>query len=110
MLQQPYIRLQFPRCLCDQQADFPVPGVKSERNGLAVFRAQAAMRAEDQKLRIEETIRLPAHSGVLGETEKIAGGFGEKHLGRQRQRSRWSRRACVHAKQAAVICLENGAE
>ena len=59
-------------------------GVKAERNRFAIFRAQAAVRAQDQKLRIEKTIRLPSHSRVLREAEKIAGGLSQEHLRRKR--------------------------
>ncbi len=103
-------RFQLARGLGHQQADLPVAGVKAERDGLAIFRAQAAVRAQDQKLGIEKAIRVPAHSGVLREAEKIAGGLGEQHLGRKRQRSGRAGRMRVHAKQADVICFQYGAE
>ena len=99
-------RFQLASSLGHQQADFPVAGVKAERDGFAILRAQAAMRAQNQKLRIEEAIRLPAHSCVLREAEEIAGGLSEEHLGRERKRSRGAGRARVHAKEAFVVCAE----
>ncbi len=62
-------RFQLARSLSHQQADFPVAGVEAERDGLAIFRAQAAVGAQDQKFGVEESTRLPAHSGVLRQAE-----------------------------------------
>jgi len=42
----------------------------------------------------------------LREAEEIAGGLGEEHLGRERQRPRWTGRVCVDAKEALVVCAE----
>ncbi len=56
----------------DEQADFPVAGVKSQSNGAAVFGAKAAVGAEDEDFGPGETRRVPAHAGVLAQSEKIA--------------------------------------
>ena len=103
-------RFQLARRLGHQQADFPVAGVKAERDGLAVLRAQAAVRAQDQELRIEESIRLPAHAGVLRQAEEIAGGLGEQHLRRERQRTLRARRVCGHVKEIGALRLQHRAE
>jgi len=39
--------------------------MEAECNGLSAIGAQAAMRAQDEKLRIKETIRIPTHAGIL---------------------------------------------
>ena len=72
--------LQFARGLGHQQADLPVTGVEAKSDGLSVFGAQAAMRAQDEEFRIEKPIRLPAHAGVLRKAEEISGWLGEQHL------------------------------
>ena len=63
---------QLARGFGDEQADFPVAGVKSQSNGAAVFGAKAAMGAEDEDFGPGETRRVPAHAGVLAQSEKIA--------------------------------------
>ena len=73
-------RFQLPRGFGHQQAHLPVTGVKAQRNGFAVFRAQAAMRTQDQEFRIEQSRRLPPHAGILRQAEQVAGGLGEQHL------------------------------
>ena len=57
-----------------QQADLPVAGVVAERDGAAVGRADAALRAEDQELAAAQLGRVPAHAGVLRQAEDGAGG------------------------------------
>ena len=47
-------RLELLRRRLHQQADFPVAGVIAERDRRAVVGAQAAVRAEDQKLRLAQ--------------------------------------------------------
>ena len=56
-------------------------GVKAESDGGAVWSAQAAVGAEDEDLGAEDAGRVPAHADVLAETEEIAGGLSEQHLG-----------------------------
>ncbi len=71
---------QFASCFRHQETDFPVAGVETEGDGLSAVGAQAAVGAEDQKLRIEQAIRVPAHTGILTQAEKIPGGLSEQHL------------------------------
>ena len=78
-------RLQLARGFGHQQADFPMAGVIAERDGRAVCSAQAAVRAEDQELRVEQPRRVPAHAGVLRQAEEVAGGRVEQHLRRDGQ-------------------------
>ena len=80
-------RLQLARCLGHQQAHLPMAGMKSKRNGLAVFGAQAAVGAQDQEFGIEKAGGIPAHPGALRQTEEIARGLGEQHLRGERQRT-----------------------
>ena len=49
-------------------------GVIAERDGRAVGRADAAVRAEDQEFLAAELRRIPAHAGVLRPAEQVAGG------------------------------------
>src|SRR5690606_25347194 len=58
--------------LLHQQADLPVACVITERDGMAVRRADAALRAEDQELPAEQLARVPAHAGVLRQAENRA--------------------------------------
>ncbi len=85
-------RLQFAGCLGHEQADLPVSGMEAESDGRAVFSAQAAMRAQDQELGIEQAIRVPAHAGVLSQAEEIARWLREQHLSGERQLARRSAR------------------
>ncbi len=64
-------RLQLARGFGHQQTHFPVAGVKAQRDRLAVLRAQAAMRAQNQKLGIEQARGIPAHAGILRQAEEI---------------------------------------
>ena len=86
--------LQFARGFSHQQAHFPVSGMEAKGNGLAVFGAQAAMRAQNQEFGIEQAIRLPAHAGILAQAEEISRRLGQQHLRGERQQPR---RALAHA-------------
>ena len=66
-------------------------GVEAERDGGAVFGAEAAVRAEDEDFWIEDVGRVPAHADVHAETEEIAGRLGEEHLSGDRKSARWAR-------------------
>ena len=54
-----------------QQPDLPVARVVAEREGRAVRLANAALRAEDQELRLPERGGLPAHADVLRPAEDV---------------------------------------
>ena len=54
--------------------------MKAESDGGSIAGAQAAVGAEDEDFRAQQFLRLPAHAGVLAQTEKIAGGGGEQHF------------------------------
>ena len=69
-----------------QQADFPVAGVIAERDRGAIGGADAAVGAEDEELLAAERGGIPAHAGVLGPAEEVAGGAVEQHFGRDGQR------------------------
>ena len=100
-------RFQLARGLGDEQTHLPVAGVKSQRDGFAVFRAQTAVRAQDQKLRIEQPRRIPSHAGILRQAEEIAGGLGEQHLRRERQRARGTCRVRGDAQNLGAAILQN---
>ncbi len=53
-------RLQLARGFGHQQTHLPVAGVKAQRDGLAILRAQAAVRAQDEELGIEQALRAPS--------------------------------------------------
>ena len=101
------LRLQLPRGLSHQQPDFPVSGMKAESYGLAVFCAQAAVGAEDQKLGIEQPLRLPTHAGILRETEEIARGLGKQHLRCERQSSGRSLRVRGYTQKFGIGRFQN---
>ena len=88
-------RLEFLGRGVHEQADFPVTGVITQRDGRAVGRADAAVGAEDQELLAAERSRIPPHAGILGQAEELAGGTAEQHLGSDGQRA--LRAACAGA-------------
>ncbi len=51
----------------------------------SVFSAQTAHRAENKELRPAEVLRIPPHTNILREPEKIAARRLPKHLRRQWQ-------------------------
>ena len=85
-----------------QQADFPVAGVIPQRDGRAVGRADAAVRAENQEFLAAEFVGRPAHAGILRPAEDIAGRPRDQHLGRNRQGSRGSGNLAVDVVQGWV--------
>ena len=72
--------LQLTRGFRNQQADLPMTGVEAESDRIAVLGAQSAVRAEDEKLRVEQATWIPAHARILGQSEEISGWLGEQHL------------------------------
>jgi hypothetical protein len=101
---------QFARGFGHEQAHLPVAGVKAEGDGLPVFRAQAAVRAEDKELGIEKAIGTPAHAGVLRQAEEIARRLGQQHLLRQRQNSRRATGVRSNMEKTGVCGLQHRAE
>ncbi len=78
-------RLQFAGRLRHQQADLPVPGVEAESNGFSIVGAQAAVRAQNQELGVEQAFRFPTHARVLAQAEEIPGWLRKQHFRRKRQ-------------------------
>ena len=68
-----------------QQSDFPVAGVIAEGDRRAVGGANAAVGRENQELAAGHRRRLPAHAGVLGPAEEIAGRALPQHFRGERQ-------------------------
>jgi hypothetical protein len=62
-------RLQLPRCLRDEQAHFPMSGVKAQRYGSSIFRPQSTVRAENQEFWVKKTPGVPTHAGILRQAE-----------------------------------------
>ena len=60
--------------LAHEQADLPVARVVAERDRRAVVGPHAAQGREDEELVAPDLGRLPAHAGVLGQPEDVAGG------------------------------------
>ena len=85
-------RFQLARGLGNQKLHFPMSGVKTQRDGPAVFSAQTAVRAENQKFRIEQPRRLPAHPRILTKPKEISRRLFQQHLRRQRKRTGRARR------------------
>ena len=96
----PMQRLQLTRGLGNQKAHFPMSGVKPERDRPTVLRAQTAMCAENQKLRIEQPRRIPTHSRILAQAEEISRRLFQQHFRRQRERTRW---ACCMRREVAQL-------
>ena len=60
-------------------------GVVAEGNGLALFVAHAPQGAEQQELRSQSCMRIPAHARVLSQAEQVAAGPIAQHFVGQRQ-------------------------
>ena len=79
---------KFFRRRLDEQANLPMPRVIAERDGFAIRRAQAALRAQDQKLFTPKFGWIPAHARVLRQAEQISARTLRKHFFGERQASR----------------------
>ena len=77
--------LELTRRRFHQQPDFPVSGVIAEGDRRAVWRANPAVRRENQELAAGHGRRFPAHARVLAPAEQIAGRTLAQHLGGERQ-------------------------
>jgi len=84
-----------------------VASMKSKSNSLARFSAQAAMRAENEELGIEEAIGSPAHAYILAHAEEISGWLSEQHLCRERQKTFRTRCMRGYAEKRGVHRLQN---
>ena len=78
-----FVSVEFASGRLHQQADFPVPGVITQRDGLAVLGTDSALGAQDEVLRAGQLFGGPAHSGILGHAEDVTAGPVPKHLGSQ---------------------------
>ena len=74
-----------------QQAHFPVPRVISQRDGMAVGSAHAALGGEHEELGTSELARIPAHTRVLRQPEEISARPLEQHLAGEGQAAARSR-------------------
>jgi hypothetical protein len=63
-----------------QESHLPMAGVEAKSDGRSVLRAHSTMSAEDQKLRVEQSRRIPTHPGTLTQSKKIARGLRQQHL------------------------------
>ena len=62
-------RFEFARGFGYQSAHLPVAGVEAESDRSAVWRPEAAVRAEDEDLRAEDARGVPTHADVLAQAE-----------------------------------------
>src|SRR5262249_7804149 len=76
---------QLARRGLDKHPDFPMAGVITQRDRLAVRCAEPALRAQDQKLLSSQFTRVPTHPGVLRPAKDIAAGRFGKHLRSERK-------------------------
>ena len=67
--------LQFAGGFGNESADLPVAGVEAERDGSAVGGAEAAVRAEDEELGVEDVGRVPTHADVLLRPKRLPEGW-----------------------------------
>ena len=72
------------RCL-NEQSNFPMSRVITQRDRLAIGRSDASLCAEQQILRPEQIFRLPTHSRTLRQAKQIAARPIPQHLVGQRQ-------------------------
>src|SRR5690606_18428484 len=70
-----------------EQPNFKMSGLKAESEGPAVLAADAALRRADEAFPASQLKRIPAHAGVLGPTENVAGRSRSEDLGGQRKLS-----------------------
>ena len=82
------VRGEGARGLLHEQADFPVAGVVTERDGRSVGCADAALRGENEKLFPEHRGGRPTHAGVLRHAEEIAAGHIAELVGLEREAAR----------------------
>ena len=68
------------------------------------------MRAENKNLWAQKTRGVPSHPGILGEAKEIAGGLSKKHLGRDREKARWTRSMRGDCRKSEVGSFEYGRE
>ena len=71
-----------------EQPDLPVAGVVAEGERCAVRLADAALRAQNERLLATEPGRIPAHADVLAQREEVAARTLTQHLGGERQLAR----------------------
>ena len=69
----------------NEQSDFPMTGVITKSDGLAVGRAQPALRAQNQELFAPHLGGIPTHAGILRQAEQIATGTIFQHFLSERQ-------------------------
>ena len=98
--------LELTRRCFHQKADFPVPGVITEGNRRAVWRANPAVRRENQELAAGHGRRFPAHARVLAPAEQIAGRTLAQHLGSERQGAGRTRHTGGDVEQGAIAGIE----
>src|SRR5690349_9634490 len=52
----------------------------SKRDRRAVWPAQSALRAQNEKLFAPKLLRIPAHAGILSEAEQISARLVQQHV------------------------------
>lgn len=92
------------------QADLPVPGVITQRNGATVRVTDAALGADQQDFSAGEFVGIPAHTGVLGHTEQVAAGGFEQHLRGERQRALRPGSVGFHRIELFILRRKNGVD
>ena len=70
--------------------------METEGDGGSVGAAQSSVGAEDEHFRSEQLLRFPAHAGVLGQAEEVAGGRGKQHFRGNGQQAARTRRVGRH--------------
>ena len=67
-----------------EEANLPVPGVVTQRDGATVFSSNAALGTEDEELLAAQFGRVPSHARILGHAEEVpAGGLAQHRLGQR---------------------------
>ena len=67
-------------CRLHHQPHFPMTGVVPQSDGLPILASNTPLRAQQQELRPHHFLDVPAHSGILGPTEKVAARPSPQHL------------------------------
>ena len=105
--------LTVPRCAhcqtisLDEEADFPMPCVVTERDRGTIGSANSAVRAQDQEFLAAHRRWIPPHAGVLAPAEKLARGTIQQHCGRDRQRALWARGFGANVEERCVAGIQN---
>ena len=102
------LRRQLLRRGFHEQPNFPVSGVVTESDRRSIRRADATVRAQNQKFLAPQLRRVPTHSGILAPAEEIAGGPLDEHFRGDGERSLRTRSFAADIVKTGIAGIEDG--